>query len=30
MNDIEHDKAQCWCNRLHKLMKKRIILKKAS
>lgn len=23
MNDIEHDKAQCWCNRLHKLMKKK-------
>ena len=23
MNDIEHDKAQCWCNRLHKLMKEK-------
>ena len=23
MNDIEYDKAQCWCNRLHKLMKEK-------
>ena len=23
MNDIEHNKAQCWCNRLHKLMKEK-------
>ena len=23
MNDIEHDKAQGWCNRLHKLMKEK-------
>lgn len=23
MNDIEHDKVQCWCNRLHKLMKEK-------
>ncbi len=23
MNDIERDKAQCWCNRLHKLMKEK-------
>lgn len=23
MNDIERDKVQCWCNRLHKLMKEK-------
>ena len=23
MNNIEHNKAQCWCNRLHKLMKEK-------
>ena len=23
MNDIEYNRAQCWCSRLHKLMKEK-------
>lgn len=30
MNDIEYNRAQCWCSRLRKLMKEKNYTQKAS